>query len=227
MEKNLSVRLISLTKPELPEIAHLTPEELMAFIARVSNPANQMNSETSSKLLGYCIKNSHWSVFEHVNMTVEITTSRAIAAQILRHRSFVFQEFSQRYAEALDCEFYPARRQDTKNRQNSIDDMAEADRVWFEKAQKTNWNIVFDLYKEALERGIAKEQARFLLPLGTQTKLYMTGNCRNFLHYIQLRSGNGTQKEHMDIAVEIKNIFVQQFPAISEALGWEKINVAD
>jgi thymidylate synthase (FAD) len=218
----MKVELISLTKPVKKDLLNFSSEELTAFVARVSNPSNQMNKETSSKLLGYCIKHNHWSVFEHVNMTVEITTSRAIAAQILRHRSFVFQEFSQRYAEAMDNEFYPARRQDTKNRQNSVDDMAEEDKEWFQAVQASSWSNAMINYKEALKRGVAKEQARFLLPLSTQTTLYMTGNVRNWIHYIQLRSENGTQKEHADIAIAIKNIFIDQFPAISEALKWSK-----
>lgn len=216
----MNVRLISITKPVLPEIEHFTPEEYMAFVARVSNPANQMNSETSSKLLGYCIKNAHWSVFEHVSMTVEIKTSRAIAAQILRHRSGYFQETSQRYSAALEAEIYPARRQDNKNRQNSIDDMSQEDRDWFEEAQQSNWDEAFALYTEALERGIAKEQARFLLPLSTQTTMYFTNAVRNWIHYIDLRTDPSTQKEHRDIANAIKDIFIEQFPAISEAKGW-------
>lgn len=193
---------------------------MMAYVARVSNPSNQMNTKTSSKLLGYCIKNAHWSVFEHVNMTVEITTSRAIAAQILRHRSFVFQEFSQRYAEATNFEVYPARRQDIKNRQNSIDDLDEDTKEWFTMAQQLITEDARAMYDEALRRGVAKEQARFLLPLSTETTLYMTGNVRNWIHYIELRSENGTQKEHADIAIAIKEIFKEQFPAISEAMEW-------
>jgi thymidylate synthase (FAD) len=153
-------------------------------------------------------------------MTVEITTSRAIAAQILRHRSFVFQEFSQRYAKAMSNEKVEARRQDTKNRQNSIDDMSVEDKTWFSDQQDRLWNEAKAEYDEAIRRGIAKEQARFLLPLSTQTTLYMTGNVRNWIHYISLRSENGTQKEHADIASTIQNIFIEQFPAISEALEW-------
>jgi thymidylate synthase (FAD) len=209
-----------MTKPVEDSIKDFSSEELMAYVARVSNPSNQMNNETSSKLLGYCAKNQHWSVFEHVMFTVEIKTSRAIAAQILRHRSAVFQEFSQRYAEAMDNEFYPARRQDLKNRQNSIDDMVDEDKVWFEEAQRSNWENSIGLYKEALKKGIAKEQARFLLPLSTQTTIYMTNNVRNWIHYIDLRTKNGTQLEHKEIAEEIKNIFKKEFPAISEAKGW-------
>ena len=177
-------------------------------------------NETAPKLLAYCIKNNHWSVFEHVNFTVEIKTSRAIAAQILRHRSAVFQEFSQRYAEAMDNEFYPARRQDVKNRQNSIDDMDEEHKNWFNQAQIDNWDRSMSLYKEALNRGIAKEQARFLLPLSTQTTVYMTNNLRNWMHYIDLRTTPGTQLEHREIAEGVKKVFIEQFPTIATAKGW-------
>lgn len=194
-------------------------EKIMAYCARVSNPANQDNDNISG-LLKYCIKNGHWSVYEHAHMTVEIETTRAISAQLLRHRSFCFQEFSQRYAEATDFETYPARRQDKKNRQNSVDDMSEEDKAWFEEAQKNVIAVSNTLYEEALQRGIAKEQARFLLPLNTKTRLYMTGNVRNWIHYIQLRTANGTQLEHKQIADAIKNIFVDNFPIISDALEW-------
>lgn len=221
----MKVELIALTKPVKKEIMEFSSEDLTAYVARVSNPANQMNSETSSKLLGHCIRNSHWSVFEHISMTVSIETSRAIAAQILRHRSFCFQEFSQRYAEAVEVEIYPARSQDLKNRQNSVDDMSEDVKVLFKHMQEDVAKFSMDQYKIALSKGIAKEQARFLLPLATQTTLYMTGNVRNWIHYIQLRSKNGTQKEHMDIANGIKNIFVEQFPAISQALEWEHVAI--
>jgi thymidylate synthase (FAD) len=216
----MNVELVAITKPVKSNLLEFSSEELMAYVARVSNPSNQMNTKTSSKLLGYCIKNSHWSVFEHVNMTVEITTSRAIAAQILRHRSFVFQEFSQRYAGVTNFEKYEARRQDIKNRQNSIDDMDQDTKEWFQMAQQLVTEDARAMYEEALRRGVAKEQARFLLPLSTQTTLYMTGNIRNWIHYIELRSENGTQKEHADIALAIKEIFKQQFPAIAEALEW-------
>lgn len=216
----MKVELIALTKPVKQEIVNFTPEEILGYVARVSNPSNQMNTETTSKLLGYCVKNAHWSVFEHVSMTVSIETSRAIAAQILRHRSFCFQEFSQRYAEAVEVETYPARRQDVKNRQNSIDDMSEEDKDFFEVAQSTIWKQSMELYKAALSKGIAKEQARFLLPLSTQTKLYMTGNVRCWIHYLELRTKNGTQLEHKEIADSVKNIFKEQFPDISLALGW-------
>jgi thymidylate synthase (FAD) len=216
----MKVELVSITKPVKKEIEHFSPEEVLSYVARVSNPSNQMNNETSSKLLGYCIKHAHWSVFEHVNMTVEIQTSRAIAAQILRHRSFVFQEFSQRYAEAVDVEKYPARRQDNKNRQNSIDDMDEDVKKWFQFAQDDIASVSMNLYKQALAKGVAKEQARFLLPLSTSTTLYMSGNVRNWIHYVELRTKNGTQLEHKEIADAIKTIFTEQFPAISQALNW-------
>jgi thymidylate synthase (FAD) len=201
-------------------LVSLTPdaEKTMMYCARVSNPANQHSD--NPKLLDYCIKNGHWSVFEMAHMTVEITTSRAIAAQILRHRSFSFQEFSQRYAEAQGFETYEARRQDNKNRQNSIDDMSDKDKKWFQDVQKNVHDFCELYYKEALLRGIAKEQARFLLPLSTTTKLYMSGSIRSWLHYLDLRTGNGTQLEHKEIADEIKKIFVENFPNISKAKGW-------
>lgn len=216
----MEVKLISITKPVDSQIVHFSPEELMAYVARVSNPTNQMNNETAPKLLGYCINNAHWSVFEHVYFTVEIKTSRAIAAQILRHRSAVFQEFSQRYSESVENELYSARRQDTKNRQNSIDDMSEVDKEWFDNAQKDIWAKCYDTYKEGLDKGIAKELMRMLLPLSTQTTLYMTNNVRSWIHYIDLRTDKATQLEHRLVAEEIKDIFCEQFPDISKAKGW-------
>lgn len=202
------------------QLISVTPnaEKIIMYCARVSNPANQ-NSE-NTKLLDYCIKNGHWSIFEMANMCIEITTSRAIAQQILRHRSFSFQEFSQRYAKVQDFEYYEARRQDLKNRQNSINDMNSADKEWFQTAQEQVIEYCSALYEEALNKNIAKEQARFLLPLNTQTKLYMNGSIRSWLHYLDLRCGNGTQKEHKDIADEIKKIFIEQFPNIAIAKGW-------
>lgn len=205
----MNVRLISIT----PDA-----EKTMMYCARVSNPANQDSQNT--KLLDYCIKNNHWSIFEMANMVVEIETSRAIAAQILRHRSFSFQEFSQRYAAASDCQFYNARRQDSKNRQNSIDDMSKEDRDWFLSAQLDIWSRANDLYKQALDKGIAKEQARFLLPLSTTTKLYMNGTVRSWIHYLDLRCANGTQLEHKEIADAIKKVFCEQLPIIAKAKGW-------
>ena len=214
----MRVKAIAITKPIDENLQAMSPEELTAFIARVSNPGNQLNNETAPKLLGYCIKHQHWSVFEHVSLTVEITTSRAIAAQILRHRSFVFQEFSQRYAEAMDNEKYPARRQDNKNRQNSIDDMSPEDNEWFDNAQELVWENNFTLYQEALERKIAKEQARFLLPLSTRTTLYMTGNLRSWVTYCKLRCEKATQLEHREIAKEIWKILQIHFPNVTEAV---------
>jgi thymidylate synthase (FAD) len=176
---------------------------------------------TGTKLISYLIENRHWSPFEMVHMTVEIKTSRAIAQQILRHRSFSFQEFSQRYAVATENEIYPARRQDVKNRQNSIDDMDDATKFWFDAAQGAVDKVSSEYYKEALAKGIAKEQARFLLPLSTATTLYMSGTIRSWIHYIQLRADVATQLEHREIAEGIKAIFVEQFPCTSEALCWK------
>lgn len=195
-------------------------EKLIAYCARVSSP-NQENSNIAG-LLKYCIKNQHWSVFEMGNMVVEIETSRGISPQILRHRSFTFQEFSQRYA-AVDLSgvcIYAARRQDDKNRQNSVDDLSDEIKAEWTHRQLDNWKSSFEHYKWALDNGIAKECARFVLPLGCSTRMYMQGTIRSWIHYIELRSAHGTQKEHMDIANDIKKIFVEQYPTISEALGW-------
>lgn len=193
-------------------------ETLIAYCARVSSP-NQDNPEYEG-LLRYCIKNGHWSVFEMASMCVEITTSRAIAQQILRHRSFHFQEFSQRYAEVTSFEIYEARRQDAKNRQNSIDDMTEDTKRWFNLRQDEIRNLAQCSYDQALSMGIAKEQARFLLPLSTTTKLYMHGTIRDWVHYLNLRTANGTQKEHADIAKAIQSIFIEKLPVVSKSLGW-------
>lgn len=215
------VKLISVTQGA-GELVNKSAQELIAFTARVSNPVNQMNMETAPKLLKYLIKNKHWSPLEMAHMTVEITTSRAIAQQILRHRSFSFQEFSQRYAEATNFVTYEARRQDTKNRQNSIDDMSDTAKQFFLDAQKAVQRKAEAYYKTALDIGIAKEQARFLLPLSTQTTLYMCGSVRSWVHYLELRSDNGTQKEHRDIALGIKKIFNEQFKDIAVAMEWTK-----
>lgn len=200
---------------------HITPdcEKLISYCARVSNPENQSNPNYE-KLLKYCIDNKHWSVTEMGSMCLEITTSRAIAQQILRHRSFHFQEFSQRYSKVTEFETYEARRQDLKNRQNSINDLTKETKLWFEtrliKVQEdSKW-----FYEEALNKGISKESARFLLPLSTQTKLYMHGTVRDWIHYINLRIGNGTQLEHKDIALKCQEIFKEQLPLISKALLW-------
>lgn len=202
------------------KLVSVTPdaEKTIAYCARVSSP-NQENPDYA-RLLAYCIKNGHWSIFEMANMVVEIKTSRAISAQILRHRSFSFQEFSQRYA-ALDdsgIEIYAARRQDDKNRQNSIDDLPSEIQDEWEARQLQNWKSSFEHYVWALEHGIAKECARFVLPLGCSTKIYMQGSLRSWIHYLSLRTENGTQKEHMDIAKEIKAIFMGQFPTIAKAM---------
>ena len=198
-------------------------EKHMAYWARVSNPNNQDN-ENYAGLLRYCIKHQHWSIFEQAFMTLEINTTRGLAAQILRHRSFTFQEFSQRYADTnlLDTNIPlpELRRQDTKNRQNSIDDVPEKQSKMLLGRIQNYFNEGLDLYNELLREGIAKECARFVLPLATPTRIYMSGSVRSWVHYIDLRSGHGTQKEHMDIANACKSIFTEQFPTVSEALQW-------
>ena len=195
----------------------------MAYVARVSNPANQDN-ENYARLLAYCIKHNHWSVFEQSFMTLEIETTRAICAQILRHRSFTYQEFSQRYADSSllskDIPLPELRRQDTKNRQNSIDDLDPTLIDKMERQMKTLFSSSMALYQQMLEAGVAKECARNVLPLCTPTRIYMSGSCRSWIHYINLRSANGTQKEHMDIAEACKKVFVEQFPTVAEALEW-------
>ena len=199
------------------------PEENMAYIARVSNPQNQENPSFEG-LLKYCIKHEHWSVFEQAYMTLEINTTRAIAAQILRHRSFTYQEFSQRYADAklLEAVELPElRRQDDKNRQNSIDDLEPEVIDKLQRQMQTLFSSSFALYNQMLELGVAKECARMVLPLCTPTRIYMTGSCRSWIHYINLRSAHGTQKEHMKIAEECRKIFTEQFPTVSKALDWQ------
>ena len=214
---------------QLVKFISVTPdaEKHMAYCARVSNPANQEN-EKFSGLLKYCIQHQHWSIFEQASMTVEINTTRGIAAQILRHRSFTYQEFSQRYADSsLLGNSIPVpelRRQDDKNRQNSIDDVDPFIVQKFQILMQDHFKHSMDLYQQMLDAGIAKECARFVLPLATPTRLYMTGSVRSWIHYIDLRSGHGTQKEHMDIANAVKCIFTCQFPAVSEALGWTREN---
>jgi thymidylate synthase (FAD) len=202
-----------------------TSQEVISYIARVSNPNNQLNFDTSAGLLRYCIKHEHWSIFEQAYMTLEINTTRGIAAQILRHRSFTFQEFSQRYADTNLLSDNPdipdLRRQDTKNRQNSIDDFGDQMKFEMQSEIHEYFSQGQDLYNKLLQKGVAKECARFILPLATPTRIYMTGSCRSWIHYINLRSSNGTQKEHMDIALECKKVFVEQFPSISEALEWK------
>ena len=206
------------------QLITLTPdaEKNMAFVARVSNPNNQGN-ENFSGLLKYCIKHQHWSVFEQAHMTLEIETTRAIAAQILRHRSFTFQEFSQRYAQSNELgeiDLPELRRQDSKNRQNSIDDLDKEVVDKLNRQMITLFSSAQALYNQMVEKGVAKECARMVLPLCTPTRIYMTGSVRSWIHYIDLRSAHGTQKEHMEIAESCKDIFKEQFPVVSEALEW-------
>lgn len=212
------VSLVALSAPSATTDCH-TASELVAYTARVSNPANQSNKKTAPKLLQYLMREDHWSPFEMVHMTMEIKTTRDIARQILRHRSFSFQEFSQRYAEATEWEKREARLQDLKNRQNSV--------VTDDKELQEQWNMVQakliknaeDAYKWALEAGIAKEQARAVLPEGnTMSTLYMAGSLRSWIHYCQLRRGNGTQKEHMEVADQCWDIIGVHFPDVVKAL---------
>ena len=212
--------------PTNVKLVSVTPdaEQTMAYIARVSNPANQDN-EKYAGLLKYCIKHNHWSVFEQSTMTLEIETTRAIAAQILRHRSFTYQEFSQRYADSSllgnQIPLPELRRQDEKNRQNSIDDLDPFEVQILEKQMQTLFDSSMSyLYQQMLKRGVAKECARNVLPLCTPTRIYMTGSCRSWIHYITLRSAHGTQKEHMQVAENAKKVFIEQFPTVSEALEW-------
>jgi thymidylate synthase (FAD) len=207
----MSVKLVSITP---------NAEVTMAYCARVSS--NNQDNPDYAGLLRYCIKHKHWSVFELATMTLEIETSRGISTQILRHRSFTFQEFSQRYAavDSSGIKVYAARRQDQKNRQNSIDDLPDDIKSEWLKIQGDNWKRAFEHYKWAIDNGIAKECARFVLPLGTSTRLYMSGTIRSFLHYIELRTGNGTQQEHKEIAEAVKTIFIKELPAVANALGW-------
>ena len=208
------------------ELVSTTPdaEKTMAHIARVSNPNNQDNPNYAG-LLRYCIQHEHWSVFEQSFMTLEIETTRGLAAQILRHRSFTFQEFSQRYADSNllgEIDLPELRRQDVKNRQNSIDDLEPAISDKLQKQMITLFSSSLALYNQMLESGVAKECARFVLPLATPTRLYMSGSCRSWIHYINLRSAHGTQKEHMDIANACKVVFIENYPTVSAALDWTK-----
>jgi len=212
---------------KMVKLVSVTPdaEQHMGYVARVSNPKNQDNPNVSG-LLKYCIKHGHWSVFEQAFMTVEINTTRGLAAQILRHRSFTYQEFSQRYADSSmlgDVIPLPElRRQDDKNRQNSIDDVDPLMVQDFNTKMQKHFVDGMKLYKEMLEEGIAKECARFVLPLATPTRIYMTGSVRSWIHYIDLRSAHGTQKEHMQVAEGVRRIFTEQFPVVAEALDWAK-----
>ena len=215
----MQVRLISVTSPLIEvDSQPLSPEGLIAYCARVSSPHQE--TPDYEKLLAYCIAHKHWSVFEMVDMTVEIVTSRAISPQILRHKSFQFQEFSQRYAKAQEIERYQPRRQDSKNRQNSLNDLDLATKTWFDEAQERIARLTLEEYNKALEKGIAKECARVLLPMATQTKLYMKGSVRSWIHYLEVRTDKSTQQEHQEIALEIKKFFMTQFPVTASALAW-------
>ena len=217
------VKLISATSGA-GELEGLGPQEVISYVARVSNPHNQENYRTAGGLLKYCIKHAHWSIFETVSMTLEINTNRGIAAQVLRHRSFTFQEFSQRYADTkLLDQTIPApdlRRQDDKNRQNSLADLPPGVIASYGDKISKHFDDAMYLYNNLLDSGVAKECARFVLPLATPTRIYMTGSCRSWIHYINLRTANGTQKEHMDIAEACRGEFMKVFPDISEALEW-------
>ena len=215
-----NVKLIAATQGANGE----SPQEVISYVARVSNPHNQENFNTAGGLLRYCIKHEHWSIFETASMTLEINTNRGIAAQVLRHRSFTYQEFSQRYADTklLDATIPipELRKQDQKNRQNSTLDLPPGIiRDYTAKIEKHFEDSMF-LYNNLLDSGVAKECARFVLPLSTPTRIYMTGSCRSWLHYISLRSSNGTQREHMELALECKEIFKEVFPAVATAMEW-------
>ena len=196
-------------------------ENLISYCARVSNPSNQENYDTAPKLLRYCIKHKHWSPFEMANMVLEINTTRSISAQILRHRSFSFQEFSLRYATAIGSPVVPEiRLQDHKNRQNSVEVDDDEFASYFASKARDLFEQQIALYEEMIANGVAKEIARDVLPLATPTRLYMNGTIRSWIHYIDLRVGNGTQKEHRLLAEEAKQIFCTQLPVIAEALEW-------
>ena len=207
------------------KLVSVTPdaEQHMAYVARVSNPKNQDNDQFAG-LLKYCIKHGHWSVFEQAFMTVEINTTRGLAAQILRHRSFTYQEFSQRYADssmlADQIPLPELRRQDEKNRQNSTDDMNPRTVNHYNRKMEQHFKQGMKLYQNMLKDGVAKECARFVLPLATPTRIYMTGSVRSWIHYIDLRSAHGTQKEHMAVAEGVRSIFSEQFPTVAQALDW-------
>lgn len=214
----MNVKLVSITK-SLVEKKELSAEELIVYIARVSNPSNQLNSETSDKLISYLIKNKHWSPFEMVDMTIEIITSRGIAQQILRHRSFSFQEFSQRYAQVNDIEPIQLRYQADKNRQSSSVNLNNEDAEYFNNRINQLIDLSQEIYQDMLDKGVAKECARFILPITTQTKIYMKGSIRSWIHYLQIRCDEHTQLEHSEIALAILDIFKLNFPNISKALN--------
>jgi thymidylate synthase (FAD) len=210
----MKVTPIAITKPLVDGID--TAEELLSFCARVSNPKNQLNKGTADKLLGYCWRKKHWSIFEQAELTVEIETSRAISAQILRHRSFVFQEFSQRYSKSTAFENVELRRQDTKNRQNSTDDLNAGLKFQHYSSIEKLLEDSEKIYNEMINDGVAKECARMILPLTTQTRLYMKGNLRSWITYCIVRCGPETQKEHRDVAKECWKIVKEQFPMVAK-----------
>ena len=218
---NMNVRLISLTQPQVNgyDDKVMSAESIIAYCARVSNPENQHNVKTAPKLLKFLIKHKHWSPFELANMCVEIKTSRAIAAQILRHRSFSFQEFSQRYSEATKLEDWELRMPAEKNRQSSSKSFDKNNEVY--EIADVAMQTAMSAYNLLIQKGVAKESARAVLPLNTATTMYMNGTVRSWVHYINLRTEENTQKEHRDIANAIKEIFVEQFPNVSEALDWK------
>lgn len=222
-----SVKLIAVTKGSrelldalgLPEI---TGQDLISYIARVSNPSNQKNFDTAAGLLKYCLNHGHVSIFEHAHLTMEINTTLDIATQILRHRSFTFQQFSQRYADInliqTEIPIPELRRQDTKNRQNSISDLSPELVKGFQVRISEHFSEAKRLYDDMIQAGVAKECARKVLPQNTSTRLYMTGNIRSWIFYINLRDGHGTQKEHMEIAKMCREVFNREFPSVAEAL---------
>jgi len=212
----MNVKLVAVTSPRIDGLKNA--EDIVSYCARVSNPSNQMNTETAPRLLKYLIKHQHWSPFEMASVTVEIVTSRAIAAQILRHRSFSFQEFSQRYSTATKLENIQWRLQGKTNRQvgDAEVNLSPEKKELVDKALQSS----LEAYDALIQAGVAKECARMILPLTTQTTMYMTGTLRSWIHYIELRAKEDTQKEHREIAVGIKNIFMNEFPVISESLGW-------
>jgi thymidylate synthase (FAD) len=223
----MKVKLVSYSKPSRDFYSEglLDVQDLIAFCARVSNPSNQLNAGTADKLIRYLIKHQHWSPLEMVSACIEIETTRDIARQILRHRSFSFQEFSQRYADPtkdLDFVLREARLQDTKNRQNSIETNDAQLQAWWDAKQKFLIDYVRETYAEAIEKGMAKEQARSILPEGnTVSRMYMNGTLRSWIHFIQLRSGNGTQKEHREVALECAKVIAEIFPMTPELISQE------
>ena len=218
----MSARIVATTQPApwLVEQGIKTAEDLIVYTARVSNPSNQGNIETGERLLKYCIRKRHWSVFETASMTVEIETTRAIAAQLLRHRSFTFQEFSQRYAKTTDrAAPTEARMQDPKNRQSSFPCESDETSWWWLQEQKRAFHAAEEAYAAALSRGIAKEVARMVLPMATPTRLYMTGSVRSWIHYLKARLDPATQLEHRLVAEDIASVFDEEFPVVSMACG--------